>query len=144
MTVGISFVSPKSEVVSLSTAGHILRVPGSRPEAQSLSENGHSSDCESVLDSVVRCLTTRLLSTDPAQTELSSQPGWICLPFKLSISIHILVEFKVVLKYIQQYPQHLVHFIFIIKQSTKKKIQLYLNLLISVSYDDQKAESFCA
>lgn len=115
MTVGISFVSPKSEVVSLSTAGHILRVPGSRPEAQSLSENGHSSDCESVLDSVVRCLQTQLRLSSPL-----NEAGCACLS-KLSISIHILVEFKVVLKYIQQYPQHLVHFIFIIKQSTKKK-----------------------
>lgn len=48
------------------TAGHTLRVPASRPEAQSLSENGHSSDCQNVLDSVVRCVTNQILSYRPS------------------------------------------------------------------------------
>lgn len=46
MTVGTSYVSAEFKVMSLFTAGHTLRVPASRPEAQSLSENGHSSDCQ--------------------------------------------------------------------------------------------------
>lgn len=119
---------------------------GQKSEARSLSENGHSSDCQNVLGSVVRCmanqvpfLQTRLWPSFPLNDAGSV---WCACLSKISISSHILVEFKVVLKYIQQYSQHLVHLIFIIKQSTKK-IQLYLNLLISVSYDDQKSESFC-
>lgn len=64
MTVGTSYVSAEFKVTSLSTAGDTLRVLASGPEAQS--ENGHSGDCQDVLDSVVRCVTNQILSYRPS------------------------------------------------------------------------------
>lgn len=98
---------------NVSTTGHTLRVPRSRPEGQSLSENGHSSDCQcSGLSSKMCDQPDSFLQTQPLSDAGSV---WCACLSKISISIHILVEFKVVLKYIQQYPQHLVHLIFYYK-----------------------------
>lgn len=95
-----------------------------------------------VLDSGVRCVTNQIPFYRPSLSVMLVLSDVLAFQ-KSQFQFISLLSLKLFLKYIQQYSQHLVHLIFIIKQSTKK-IQLYLNLPISVSYHDQKSESFCA